>query len=89
MAFDFTNFASGLAGAALGAGATLVAGHYQRSSTEKENEKQREFELKKMESQHAHDLRLQHAKERHDKDMERRAENIKNTGIASMREIGG
>ena len=32
---------------------------------------------------------LQDREHRHDKDMQRRAENIRKTGIASMREIGG
>lgn len=51
---------------------------YQSSFAAKENEKQR-----------AHDVRMNAAKERHDKDMQRREQNIKKTGIASMGEIGG
>jgi hypothetical protein len=75
---DITNIISGLIGSAIGVVSAFLIAIYQSRCAAKENEKQR-----------AHDFRLNAAKEKHDKDMQRREQNIKNTGIASMREIGG
>jgi gas vesicle protein len=78
MKFDITNFVSGLIGGVIGASASLLAAYLQHQWNRDENEKQR-----------AHEQSLQRARERHDKDMQRREENIRKTGIASRREIGG
>ena len=78
MNFDITNFASGLAGGCIGALASFGTTYLQHRLQRVENAKQRE-----------HELLLQKEKEHHDRDMQRRTENIKNTGIASLHELGG
>ena len=75
---DITNLISGLIGSAIGVVSAFLIAVYNSKCAAKENEKQR-----------AHDIRMNSAKENHDKDMQRREQNIKKTGIASMREIGG
>jgi len=78
MNIDISSLISGFLGSAIGVFAAFLIALLQKRWTAQENEKQRIHERALQESQH-----------RHDKDMERRAENIKRTGIASMREVGG
>jgi hypothetical protein len=78
MKFEITNFVSGLAGGVIGAFSALATAYVQHRWTKAENEKQR-----------AHERSLQQAREKHDKDMQRRGENYKRSGIPGMREIGG
>jgi gas vesicle protein len=78
MNFDITNFISGLAGGIIGALASLITAYLQHRWNRAENEKQRQ-----------HERSLHDAQERHDKDMQRRSENYKKSGIPGMREIGG
>jgi len=78
MNIDISSLISGFLGSAIGVFAAFLIAVLQKRWTAQENEKQR-----------AHKRSLQDAQQRHDKDMQRRAENIKRTGIASMREVGG
>lgn len=78
MELEIVNIVSGFIGGVAALLGSFLVAYVQHRWATSENEKQR-----------AHDLRLNAAKEKHDKDMQRRAQNINKTGVASMREIGG
>jgi hypothetical protein len=78
MQIDIANLVSGIIGGLIALlGAFLIA-YMQHRWTAKENAKKR-----------ALDMQIHQDQKRHDKDMQRRENNIRKTGIASMREIGG
>lgn len=78
MDIDISNLVSGIVGGVIALlGAFLIA-YFQYRWAVKENEKQR-----------VHDLRMNDKREKHDKDMQRREQNIRSSGIADRREIGG
>ncbi len=65
-------------GAAIGFASSFAMAAIQFIWTRSENEKRRK-----------HEIHLQKMKEEHERNMQVRTENIKKTGIPSMREIGG
>jgi len=78
MDININNLISGLIGSIIGVVSAFLIAFFQGRFLARENEKQRK-----------HDLHLQDQKERHDRDMQRREQNIKKTGIASTRDVGG
>lgn len=78
MEIDYNSLLSGFIGSAIGALVVVITSVASRKWQAEENQKRRE-----------HDVRIQERQHKHDKDMQRREENIKRTGIASLREVGG
>ncbi|MFC5049085.1 hypothetical protein ACFPK9_16015 [Rubritalea spongiae] len=78
MTIDINNLLSGFIGAVIALLGAFGVAWYQQYKTAKENEKQRK-----------HEMNLFAAQKAHDKDMQRRENNIRNTGMASRREVGG
>lgn len=74
----FSNLISGLVGAVLGIFGAFGIAFLQNRWSRQESERQRVHEADMFDKQ-----------VRHDKDMQRREQNIKKTGHASLREIGG
>jgi len=78
MSIDISNLVSGFIGAAIGIlgafGIAFLQNHWARKAAKKQMD---------------HTAHLQRKQHKHDKDLQYRERNIQNTGIASLREVGG